>query len=179
MNACGDMVCSPDLAESCETCPMDCGDCPMCAGAGPATTARDAEEQAFLGIINQYRAQNGKGPLDGCVSLHRAAQGHSEDMRDQNYVDHIGLDGSTPPDRACAACYELGCDPIFGVGENLAAGNAGAQATFNQWKASPGHNMNMLNGSFTVIGIGRATGGGQYGVYWTTLFGADVEPSCF
>lgn len=179
MNACGDMACSMDLGETCETCPMDCGDCPNCAGAGPATTALDAEEQAFLTIINQYRAQNGKGPLDGCVSLHRAAQGHSEDMRDQNYVSHVGLDGSTPPDRACAACYEWGCDPLFGVGENLAAGNADAQSTFNQWKASPGHNMNMLNGSFTVIGIGRATGGGQYGVYWTTLFGVDSEPSCF
>ena len=27
-------------------------------------------------------------------------------------------------------------------------------------------------------GIGRATGGGTYGVYWTNVFGGATEPSC-
>jgi uncharacterized protein YkwD len=150
----------------------------MCGGAGPATTPLDAEEQAFLQIINDYRAQNGLGALKACTSLNRAAQGHSEDMRDKNYFDHTGLDGSLPWDRACSACYDLGCGPATAMAENIAAGNSGAQGTFTQWKNSPGHNKNMLGASFKVIGIGRATGGGQFGVYWTNVFGGKDEPSC-
>jgi uncharacterized protein YkwD len=150
-----------------------------CGGAGPATTPLDAEEQSFLTIINNYRASNGLGALTACISLNRAAQGHSEDMRDQNYFDHTGLDGDSPWDRACEACFDLGCGPATAMAENIAAGNSGAQATFDQWQNSPGHNANMLNGSFTMIGIGRATGGGMYGVYWTNVFAGNDEPSCY
>ena len=41
-------------------------------------------------------------------------------------------------------------------GENIAAGNASASATFTQWRNSPTHNTNMLNANFRAIGIGRA-----------------------
>ena len=41
------------------------------------------------------------------------------------------------------------------------------------WKNSPGHNQNMLDGSWTEIGIGRAyNSGSTYGWYWTTTFGS-------
>ena len=151
----------------------------MCGGAGPTTTPLDSEEQAFVTIINNYRAQNGLAPLTPCVSLNRTAQGHSEDMRDNNYFSHTGLNGSAPWDRACVACFDLGCGPMTAMGENIAAGNSGAQATFQQWKDSPGHNANMLSNNYTMMGIGRAVGGGQYGVYWTNVFAGDDEPSCY
>lgn len=151
----------------------------MCGGAGPTTTPLDAEEQSFLTLINNYRAMNGLGTLAACISLNRAAQGHSEDMRDNDYFSHTGLNNSTPWDRSCDACFDLGCGPSTAMAENIAAGNSGAQATFDQWKNSPGHNANMLDGSFTMIGIGRATGGGTYGVYWTNVFAGTDEPSCY
>ncbi len=173
---CGDGTC--DAGEDCDNCASDCGACATCGGAGDATTALDSEEQAFLVLINQYRSQNGLGALTACTSMNRAAQGHSEDMRDQNYFDHTGLDGSSPWDRMCDACYELACGPSTAVAENIAAGNSGAQGTFTQWQNSPGHNANMLGANFTQIGIGRATGGGQYGTYWTNVFGGASEPSC-
>jgi uncharacterized protein YkwD len=146
-----------------------------CLGGDPAL---DSEEQAFLVLINNYRAQNSLGPLTACTSLNRAAQGHSDDMRDQNYFSHTGLDNSTPWDRACDGCYMQGCGPSTAMAENIAAGNSGAQGTFSQWQNSPGHNANMLGANFTMIGIGRATGGGMYGVYWTNVFGGNTEPSC-
>jgi uncharacterized protein YkwD len=65
------------------------------------------------------------------------------------------------------------------MGENIAAGNPDAQSTFIQWQESPGHNANMLSSNFTMMGIGRATGGGTYGVYWTNLFAGTDEPSCY
>src|SRR5690606_1616624 len=80
---CGDGTCDPN--EDCGSCASDCGACPTCGGAGDATTTLDSEEQAFLVLINNYRMQNGLGTLTACTSLNRAAQGHSEDMRDNNY----------------------------------------------------------------------------------------------
>lgn len=97
-------------------------------------------------------------------------------MRDQDYFDHTGLNGSSPIARACDACY-ASC-AVAGWGENIAAGNSGAQGTFDQWVNSPGHNANMLNSNFAVVGIGRATGGGQFGTYWTTVFGGQSDSSC-
>ncbi|WP_437837466.1 CAP domain-containing protein [Sorangium sp. So ce1153] len=172
---CGNGVCG--AGEDCSSCASDCGACSTCEGAGPSTTTLDTEEQAFLRLINQYRAEKGLGALSACTSMSRAAQGHSEDMRDQNYFSHSSLDGRTPWTRMCNACYELGCGGTA-MAENIAAGNSGAQATFDQWKNSDGHNKNMLGTAFKVIGIGRATGGGTYGSYWTTNFGGSSEASC-
>jgi uncharacterized protein YkwD len=154
-----------------------------CEGARPDATGLDAEEQAFLVTINQHRQQNGLGPLTACTSLSRGAQGHSEDMRDNDYFSHTSQSGAEFTDRSCSACYELGCEQSNGfvgtaMGENIAAGDSGAAGTFLQWKNSPGHNANMLGSSFTVIGIGRATGGGTFGTYWTTVFGGASEASC-
>ena len=94
-------------------------------------------------------------------------------MATNNYFSHEGQDGSTFSSRSTAAGYTG-----FPSGENIAAGNAGAAGTFEQWRTSPGHNANMLGANFTQIGIGRATGGGTYGSYWTNVFGGDSEPSC-
>lgn len=183
-----DVVCQVSAIEICADgdgcCPSscssdtdnDCVDSSMCGGAGPATTPLDAEEQAFLVLLNEHRSANGLGPVAACTALSRASQGHSEDMRDQDYFDHSGLNGSSPIERACDACY--GSCGVTGWGENIAAGNSGAQGTFNQWVNSPGHNANMLGSNFAVVGIGRATGGGTYGTYWTTVFGGRSDSSC-
>ncbi len=154
-------------------CAADCGQ-----GSGPQSTGLDAEEMAFVVLINQHRANNGLGPLKACVTLNRSAQGHSEDMRDKNYFSHTGLDGSTMVTRSCDACYSYACPLQTAMGENIAAGNSDAQNTFNQWKNSSGHNMNMLSSNYRVMGIGRATGGGQYGVYWTNVFGGNDDGTC-
>jgi len=59
------------------------------------------------------------------------------------------------------------------VGENIAAGNASASKTFDQWKTSPDHDKNMRGNDFAEIGIGRAyKKDSNYGWYWTTTFGS-------
>jgi uncharacterized protein YkwD len=173
---CGDESC--EEGESCADCATDCGSCSACTGASDETTALDAEEQQFLALLNDYREDAGEDPVEVCVSLSRAAQGHSEDMRDQNYFSNTGKDGTSPYERACNACYELGCGPQVAMAELIAAGNSGAAATIAQWQDSAGE-RDMLRGSnYTQVGIGRATGGGTYGSYWTMLLSAAGEPSC-
>jgi uncharacterized protein YkwD len=130
--------------------------------------ALDAQEQAFLTLINNYRAANGLGALSTNAQLEAAADWMSNDMAAKNYFSHTDSLGRDPFQRMAA----FGYDYNTWKGENLAAGSETAQAAFDLWKNSPGHDANMLNANFTVIGIARAYGANSsYGWYWTTNFG--------
>jgi len=131
----------------------------------------DAEEQAFVGMLNAYRQQNGIAtPLQVSIALTNAAKWHSGDMVQFGYFDHVDHFGRDPFVRMQA----------FGYGyqtykaENIAAGNGTAAATFQQWRNSPPHDANMRDPAYRVIGIGRAIGG-SYGHYWTLTFGGHVD----
>jgi len=56
-----------------------------------------------------------------------------------------------------------------GVGENLAAGQTTPAEVVTAWMNSEGHRTNIMNASYTKIGVGYVTGG-TYGHYWTQLF---------
>ena len=133
-----------------------------------SSTAIDSEEQAFLGLINNYRAQNGLGALSISTNLTRAATWHSTDMGQNNYFSHTDLLGRSPSTRATDCGYPIG------AGENIAAGGAwqSAQSAFTAWKNSSGHNANMLYGPYKQIGIARVyNNDSTYGWYWVTDFG--------
>jgi uncharacterized protein YkwD len=133
-----------------------------------AEAALDSEEQAVLTLINNYRAANGLGALSLNAELNASSDWMSNDMAAKNYFSHTDSLGRDPFQRMAAFGYNYNT----WKGENLAAGVDTAQAAFNLWKGSPGHNANMLNGNFKVIGIARAYGGNStYGWYWTTDFG--------
>jgi hypothetical protein len=136
---------------------------------GRADPAIDSEEQAFLGLINAYRAQSGSGPLTLQSQLTAAADWMSGDMAVKNYFSHTDSLGRSPSQRAAAFGY------AGAAGENLARGFSSAQFVFNAWKGSSGHNANMLYSAYNVIGIGRAYS--SFGWYWTTDFGRVAGPA--
>lgn len=145
------------------------------AGAPRQAAALDSEEMAALDIINQYRSANGLGTVTLNGTLNNVARWMSEDMAHNNYFSHTDSQGRDPFAR-------LG---VFGYtyntwkGENLAAGIDSGQEAFDLWKGSPGHDANMLNPNFTVMGIARAYDpNSTFGWYWTTDFGGqdDVPP---
>lgn len=122
----------------------------------------------MLSIINTYRSQNGLSPLTASPSLSRAALWKSSDMAQNQYFAHDDL-GRGWLQRLLDCGY-----PSSNDGEDLAAGNADAQHTFDQWRTSPPHNANLLNPVFHAIGVGRAElAGGQW--YWTADFGPSVD----
>lgn len=127
-----------------------------------SAVALDTQEQAFLGLINTYRAQNGRGSLTPLTSLNRAAAWHATDMVTKGYFSHNEPSGRTWSTRMTDCGYPTG----GWRAENIAAGFSTAQSVFDAWKGSSGHNANMLNGNFSKIGIGK------YGSYWTTDFGS-------
>lgn len=138
------------------------------AGDCTADPALDSEEQLFLQLINNYRAQNGLQPLALSYTLTKAAQWKSNDLGANNYFAHDDLTRTWDQRiRDCGYGYNAW------LGENIAAGNSGAQATFDQWRNSPGHNANMLGTNYTAIGIARAySATATYHWYWTTDFGS-------
>ena len=143
-----------------------------------SATAYDAEELQFLQLINQYRKDNGLGPLLLSDTVSVASEHHSEDMARYHFFAHITAassyytSGSQPWDRMRAEGYDYN---TF-MGENIAVGYESAEAAFQAWRNSPSHNAAMLDGRYRVIGIARlAVPGSRW--YWTTDFGTIVDPS--
>jgi len=133
-----------------------------------ADTTFDEAEQAFLGIINQYRVSNGLEPLTVSVNLNRTASWMAQDLATKNYFSHTDSSGRDPFQR------NFDCGGPYDSGENLAAGKriTSAQAAFQLWRSSSGHNKNMLTAGYTQIGIARAyNASARYGWYWVTEFG--------
>ena len=112
-------------------------------------------------LVNEIRQQNGLRPLAANWELSRVARYKSQDMRDNGYFSHNSPTYGTPFQMLSA----------FGLsyrtaGENIAKGYASPQAVVNGWMNSSGHRANILNASFTQIGVGYVSGGN----YWTQLF---------
>jgi len=143
------------------------GDCSVAA----ADVALDIEEQAFLAIINDYRADNGRQPLAASYTLSKSAQWKSKDMGVNRYVAHDDLSRTwVQRNRDC------GYTANAYMAENIAVGTSSAQATFTLWRNSSAHNANMLDSRYEAIGIGRAyVAGSPYGWYWTAEFASESD----
>ncbi|NEQ97332.1 MAG: CAP domain-containing protein [Cyanothece sp. SIO2G6] len=133
------------------------------------TTPEFATE--VLELTNQFRAENGLDPLSFNQDLAEAAQDHAEDMAQQDFFSHTGEDGSSVLERV----RETGYDPRA-VGENIAAGQTTPEQVVQAWIGSPGHRANLLNETFTELGVGyeflkNDTGDVNYNHYWAQNFG--------
>jgi uncharacterized protein YkwD len=127
----------------------------------------DSEEQAFLNLINDYRAAAGAPPLTITQPLNRAATWLSIDMSDKNYFDHTDLLARN----AFTRMRQCDVSAWYDAAENIIAGQTTAQQALTTWRESALHNANMLNPGFRSIGIARAfREGSTYGWYWTTTF---------
>jgi uncharacterized protein YkwD len=136
----------------------------------------DAEELAMLDLINDFRAAHGLPPLTLSGTLGAAAEYHSQEMASLGYFDHTLMDGTTYQQNTINYGYTF--ETVRG--ENIAAGNADAAATFQQWVASPLHRANMLSPDFTAVGIGRAGDpDAEFGWYWTTDFGGHSDATVY
>ena len=134
----------------------------------------DTEERAFLGLINNYRAANGLGPLAHSRALSKVANWMSIDMGTNNRFSHTDSLGRNPFQRMDALGYNYNA----WKGENIFAGRQSAQEAFDAWRNSPTHDSNMRHPEYKVIGIARAYfANSTYKWYWSNEFGGFVDPS--
>ncbi|OZM72756.1 serine protease [Amycolatopsis antarctica] len=120
-----------------------------------------SQTEQVLRLVNAERAGAGCEPVEADSRLVTAAQGHSEDMSENDYFSHTSQDGRTFGDRITEAGY-----PSPGA-ENIAKGQRSAEQVMESWMSSPGHRRNILDCSLTALGTGLATDGW----YWTQNFG--------
>jgi len=115
---------------------------------------------------NAERAKEGLAPLGTYDSLTKAAQIRAPEI--VTLFSHDRPDGTS----CFTAMDQTGATKgAYTWGENIAAGNATAAATVEQWMNSPGHRANILNAKFTHIGVGyQYSAGSTYGHYWVQMF---------
>ncbi|MFE2594118.1 CAP domain-containing protein [Streptomyces anthocyanicus] len=132
--------------------------------SAPAAVSEEAVAQAqVLKLVNDERAKVGCSPVAANSALRELAEDFSRAMATQGFFDHTDPSGATPWDRASAA-------GISGLGgENIARGQADAQAVMDAWMNSPDHRANILNCDFQTLGVGVHFGSG--GPWWTQDFG--------
>jgi uncharacterized YkwD family protein/spore coat assembly protein SafA len=118
-------------------------------------------EREVVKLVNAERAKAGLPALQEDWELSRVAKNKSQDMHDKNYFDHTSPTYGTP----------FTMMKNFGItyksaGENIAKGQRSAQEVVTAWMNSEGHRANILNKSYTHIGVGYV----QDGNYWTQMF---------
>ncbi|MFE2933812.1 CAP domain-containing protein [Streptomyces sp. NPDC059278] len=139
---------------------------PKTSAPAPRSAAAPADssaQSAVLALVNQERAKVGCSPLTASSSLASLAQDFSEDMAARGFFDHTDPDGRSPWDRASKA----GVQGL--AGENIARGQANAQAVMDAWMNSDGHRANILNCDYKTLGVGVHHG--PSGPWWTQDFG--------
>ncbi|MEU0150746.1 CAP domain-containing protein [Micromonospora fulviviridis] len=135
------------------------------SGTGATTISAKgitAELREVVDLVNQERAKAGCKALTVNDKLMLAAQRHSQDQADHKTMSHDGSDGSDVGDRLDRVGYAW-----RSYGENVAWNQQSPAAVMDAWMNSPGHRANILNCSFTQIGVGVARSNGPY---WTQDF---------
>ena len=118
-------------------------------------------EEQVINFVNEVRAQYGLNKLTANWQLSRVARYKSQDMHDNGYFSHTSPVYGSPFDMI----------KNFGIsyrtaGENIARGQRTPQEVMSDWMNSSGHRANILNASFTQIGVGYVSDGN----YWTQMF---------
>lgn len=137
--------------------------------AGCAARDNNGFLQALLGMINRARSDNGLEALSPSAPLYAAAAVHSADMACNNFINHIGSDGSSWYTRIAAQGY------AYSVAlENIVVGNpdfgGNAQYAFDWWMNSQVHRDNILNPKVTELGLGYVYNpASEYGGYFTLV----------
>lgn len=122
--------------------------------------------QEVLRLVNEIRAEAGVAPLTLDTTLCKAASMRALEMDYSNEMSH-----TRPNGKDCFSVLDFYSASFGTCGENIAAGQTSASSVVSGWKNSLGHYENMVNPSYTKLGVGySATGVGDYGYYWCQLF---------
>ena len=116
-----------------------------------------AAEQKILELMNVKRTEAGLKPLTMDNTLLQIARYKSNNMIQNNYFDHTNPDGTKWTNWLQTIGYKYTT-----TGENIAYNTYDSVELFNQWWNSPGHRANMMNASYTKVGVGVIQGNGKY-----------------
>lgn len=126
-------------------------------------TEAEKELRILLELTNAERKKAGVAELSMNLQLQKAAGEHTRNMARKGMLAHE-LDGKGPSERIRDQGYAFQA-----LAENCAEGQKTPADVIRSWMNSMGHKENMLNGTYTEIGLGIAVS--DSGVkYWTQVF---------
>lgn len=105
----------------------------------------NAYERAVVDLVNRERTRRGLRPLKVNEKMMADARGWSATQASRRRMFHSRM----------------------GYGENVAVGQPTPEAVMLAWMNSPGHRRNILNPSYSTIGVGQVGNGSPY---WTQVF---------
>ncbi len=125
--------------------------------------------QTLLRLINDEREENGLEELAPSAPLYAAAATHSADMACNDFINHIGSDGSSWYNRIAAQGYAYSA-----ALENIVVANpdfgGNAHYAFDWWMNSQVHRDNILNPKVTELGLGYVySPDSEFGGYFTLV----------
>ena|SRR5438309_1464762 len=132
----------------------------------PATVNRTK----MLQLVNAVRSKGCQcgdtyyypaAPVIWNTQLETAAYNHTADMAKNNFFSHTGTDGNRAGNRLERVNYHWKT-----YGENIGQGYKTENEMIQGWLASPGHCKNIMNKTYTEMGVARV------GNLWTQDFGS-------
>lgn len=134
-------------------------------GGAPAhlVSINTSDAKAAAALVSQYRTAKGLSPVVADATLNRAAEVQARAVAEAGYLSH-GQFASRMS--------------TFGIkgysAENLVAGSKTVDQAIARWKASPGHNQNLLMPEARRIGLARAVSpGAGYEYYWAMVLASE------
>lgn len=124
-----------------------------------AVALRRVNEVRQAGCVCGSDAMPPVPPVSLDERLVTAARVHATDQAGMQKMQHTGSDGSDVGQRVSQAGY-----PWRAVAENVAWNYTTAEAVVTAWLNSPGHCRNIMNASYTHVGIGEDRR------YWSQVF---------
>lgn len=125
-------------------------------------------ELETLDYINELRAEGSvcgsdefqpTDPVFWNDVLDKASEMHANDMMENNFISHVGSDGSLPTDRLEKVEYNY----IYS-GENVAKGPPTVAMAMEAFMESPTHCAVLMSPHYTHVGIAKV------GTYWVLNF---------
>lgn len=128
---------------------------------GEVSSQESAYAAEVVRLVNIERAKEGLDALTVDTAVQSAAQ-----VRAQETV--MSFSHTRPDGRSCYTALDEAGATYSGAGENIAYGQETPEEVVDTWMNSPGHRANILNSSYTHIGVGCYDNGGTY--YWSQFF---------
>jgi hypothetical protein len=135
----------------------------ICLLLGMVVTASLARADDITAMISQYRREHGLPAVKTDAKLTAVAVRQAQAMASSGVMDH---------DVAGSFASRVAGTNTVSAAENIAAGTKTWGDTLRIWKASPGHNQNLLRPDSDSIGVAVAHNENtRYKAYWAMVIG--------
>lgn len=125
---------------------------------------KTSEAQQVVALINKERKAQGLDALSMDANMQKAAQARAKEI--EKKFSH-----ERPNGKECFTIFKSYQVSYTSAAENIAAGQRSAQEVMNGWMHSAEHKKNILNKSFSRVGVALYKApSSKYGYYWVQLF---------